>query len=126
MLAAKPTPTPYPVEAQDVDNFLALFRVFVQAVNTISVIWVLGAVLLVALSLTYVVMHVVKNVLRVQLPGHYKRLLHVVLAILVGVAAGAGYAFAGLNVALAAGIGAAASSIAHDVVDGLRRRDKTE
>ena len=115
-----PTPTPLPLEPRDIEQFVPLFRVLVLSIQTAATLSTLATLLFVTLCLTYLVMFLLKSLLRINLPLHYKPVLTIILAVLIAVAAGIGYYLMGYLGALATGIGAAGSSVAHDVLDGIR------
>ena len=117
-----PPPPPPPPSAVDtaIEQFVPLFRVLVLSIQTAATLSTLATLLFVTLCLTYLVMFLLKSLLRINLPLHYKPVLTIILAVLIAVAAGIGYYLMGYLGALATGIGAAGSSVAHDVLDGIR------
>jgi hypothetical protein len=116
----EPSPTPAITEPQTQQEFVQLLLVFALAAQRAAALGTLGAILVAALALTYILMYLAKNALKGQIPEHYKKVLKPALVVLTGVAAGIGYYLGGPPAAVAAGVGAAGSSVAHDLIDSLR------
>lgn len=130
-LLTLPTPTPTPVEPKDWDQALKLAALFAQlavaAYNTGSLV----AYALAALALAYLLMFLIKTAIKDSVaPEKYLGAMKKALAFLTVAAMVAGYfagggGLMGVVTGGAAGLGTAASSLVHDLIDGFASHRKS-
>ena len=113
-------PVSKPTEPLTGEDAVKAAIVFVQLVRTAVAAGTLGTVALAALAGTYLLMYLIKTALKGKVPDHYKKFLGVILGFLTILATVLGYMTGGPFGAGAAGFGAAASGLFHDVIDGIR------